>query len=312
MTKLPTIPFFALFFFLLTGTGCHREKGRGNSDHYLLQLHGYEGSRPSMVHLPESLEEISGIVYYPKDSSIICLNDNEGVIYKFPLFKRHILQRWPFSTGEDFEEIVLHDSSFYTVQSNGSITKLKATPTGFVKSVYKSQNTVKLKEFEAAVYDTVSQSLLLICKDCEDDPHDVTSVWAYDALTDSMLPQPAFIIDQKAIERLIGKVIEKFKPSAAAVHPITGDYYLISAINDLLVVINRSGQVKGASAIDKDLFKQPEGLAFMPNGDLLISNESADVGRATILLYKYIPDQASKELTSDQNQLNSKSVSNER
>jgi hypothetical protein len=104
-----------------------------------------------------------------------------------------------------------------------------------------------------------------------------------------MLPQPVFTIDQTSIERIIGKVIEKFKPSAAAVHPITGDYYLISAINDLLVVIDRAGVVKGACAIDKYLFKQPEGLAFMPNGNLLISNEFAELGRATIILYEYKP-----------------------
>jgi hypothetical protein len=131
--------------------------------------------------------------------------------------------------------------------------------------------------------------LLLICKDCEDDPMDITSVWGYDLQKDSILPDPVFRIDQTAIERILGKTIEKFKPSAAGVHPITGEYYLISAINDLIVVIDRVGQVKAACAIDKYLFKQPEGLSFMPNGDMLISNEFADAGRATILIYPYQP-----------------------
>jgi hypothetical protein len=262
----------------------------GNIDSKYVRLPGYEHSNPSIVYLPETLEEISGIIYYPKDSSIICINDNEGVLYKFPLYTRASLQKWPFSNGEDFEEIVLHDSTFFAVQGNGNITKLIATANGFVQSIYKSQTNIKLREFEAVVYDTVNHLLLLICKDCEDDSTNITSVWGYDTGKDSMLSKPVFTIDHNSIEQVLGQAIEKFKPSAAAVHPVTGDYYLVSAINDLLVVTDRSGKVKAASVIDKVLFKQPEGLSFKPNGDMLISNEFADLGRATILLYKYEHD----------------------
>ena len=283
-----TILILAGFYLTACNSSATGDAGN-NSNSKLVRLRGYEHFSPSIVYLPETLSEISGIIYYPKDSSIICINDNEGVLYKFPLYKRKELQNWPFSSGVDFEEIVLHDSTFFAIQSNGSITKLRATTEGLVKNVYPSPTDIKLREFEAVIYDTASHLLLLVCKDCEDDSTNMTSVWGYQIDNESMLPKPAFKIYHKSIEQILGHRIEKFKPSAAGVHPITGDYYLISAINDLLVVIDRLGRVKGACVIDKVLFKQPEGLCFMPNGDMLISNEFADRGRATILLYKYEP-----------------------
>jgi hypothetical protein len=86
---------------------------------------------------------------------------------------------------------------------------------------------------------------------------------------------------------MLGQKSLKFKPSAAAIHPITGELYIISAINDLLVITDRQGEPKIAYEIDGKLFKQPEGIAFTPDGDLIISNEAADRGVANLLLFKY-------------------------
>jgi hypothetical protein len=114
-------------------------------------------------------------------------------------------------------------------------------------------------------------------------------VWGVDFVKKKMLPQPVFVIDQLEIEKFVGKELSKFKPSAAGVHPITGDFYYVSAINNLIIVTDRNGKLKDASALDKNLFKQPEGISFMRDGTLLISNEFADIGTATILIYPYKP-----------------------
>jgi hypothetical protein len=137
------------------------------------------------------------------------------------------------------------------------------------------------------IYDSTRQLLLVVCKDCQDDPKDTTSVYGVDFESKTMSPSPAFVIDHLQIEKLVGKKISKFKPSGAGVHPITGDFYFVSAINDLLVVTDSNGHVKEATALDRAIFKQPEGLAFKPDGTLLIANEFANVGTATIILYEY-------------------------
>jgi hypothetical protein len=54
-----------------------------------------------------------------------------------------------------------------------------------------------------------------------------------------------------------------------------------------LVVADRNGNPEKVYKINPKLYKQPEGLTFTPEGDLLISNESADIGAANILIFKY-------------------------
>ena len=79
----------------------------------------------------------------------------------------------------------------------------------------------------------------------------------------------------------------RFKPSAAAIHPLTGRLFIISAINKVLVVADPNGNPEKIYKINPRLYKQPEGITFTPEGHLLISNESKDIGAANILIFKY-------------------------
>lgn len=261
---------------------------KNNNPYKYIRLSGYEDSNPSIVYLPETISQVSGFVYYPKDSSIFCIDDNIGELYKFPLYKKKVLQKWPFSRETDHEALVLFDSTFYALISNGTIEALRFKSDGTMQTdKYTSSTKIDFREFEGMVYDSTRKLFLLACKDCEDDSTETTSVYGVDFTTKKMLPKPVFIIDHLQIEKLVGKKISKFKPSAMGIHPITGNFYYVSAINNLLVVTDRNGAVKEASALNKVIFKQPEGISFMPNGNLLVSNEFAEVGSATILLYEY-------------------------
>ena len=273
----------ASFLFL----GCKRDTIADDLDHTVLELSGYKYSRPSIVYLPEALAQISGLIFYPKDSSILCIEDDRGAVYKFPLFKHKTFRDWAFSAESDFEEIVLHSGIFYALKSNGDITRFYFSSTGAVVAEKFTSLAKESREFESMMYDTTRNILLLTCKDCKDDLKNNTSVWGVDFTRKVMLPAPVFIIQHAQIEAMVGQKISKFKPSSSAIHPLTGDYYFVSAINNLVVVTNREGTVKEVAVTSKKYFKQPEGIAFMPNGDLLVSNEFAERGRATILLYPY-------------------------
>jgi hypothetical protein len=273
----------------LLAAGCRDEA----TTYKYIQLSGYAQSNPSIVYLPSTISQLSGIVYYAKDESIFCIDDNEGMLYKFPLYKRKILQNWPFSSKTDFEELVLHDSTFYALKSNGDVTAFSFRKDTAIIDTFTTGTNIKVREFEAMLFDTVRNQLLLVCKDCEDDPKNTTSVWGLDFGSKKLSDSPVFVIQGAQIEKLFGKKLTKFKPSAAAVHPLTGDFYYVSAINDILLVTDRNGVVKEATALDKVLFKQPEGLSFMPNGTLLVSNEFGDTGTATILLYPYNKNKSS-------------------
>jgi uncharacterized protein YjiK len=86
---------------------------------------------------------------------------------------------------------------------------------------------------------------------------------------------------------MIGEEKIKFKPSAAAINPVTDELFIISSVNKLLVIADRKGNPKQTYPINAGLFKQPEGITFTPEGDLIISNESADRGVANLLFFKY-------------------------
>jgi hypothetical protein len=76
----------------------------------------------------------------------------------------------------------------------------------------------------------------------------------------------------------------KFLPSAIALHPITKDLYLISAVDHLLFVFE-DGSLKHIEKLDHKIFNQPEGITFLKNGDMLISNEGQT---ATLLRFNYL------------------------
>jgi uncharacterized protein YjiK len=81
-----------------------------------------------------------------------------------------------------------------------------------------------------------------------------------------------------------GKV--EFKPSAAAIHPIEKNVYILSSAGQLLVVTDRKGKVQSAYRLNPNFYPQAEGIAFAENGDMYISNE-AKLGKPTLLRLPY-------------------------
>ena len=83
----------------------------------------YDLDNPVKIKLPGSLDEISGIVFYPKDSSLFAIKDEAGILYKIFLTKKNMVAEWRFDKKKDFEDLVVHDSIFYVLISNGDIEK---------------------------------------------------------------------------------------------------------------------------------------------------------------------------------------------
>ena len=79
---------------------------------------------PFRIKLDDPLAEISGISFYPKDSSVFAISDENGNLYKIHLNRKIKIVRWKFDKTHDFEEWFLHDSSFYILESNGNIQTL--------------------------------------------------------------------------------------------------------------------------------------------------------------------------------------------
>lgn len=258
--------------------GCGPEKKTSESPK------GYDFNNPIKVTMPSGLNEISGISYYAKDSSVFAEIDEDGILFKIALNGSNKMQQWRYDKKHDFEDIVMHDSSFYILQSNGDIetVKYKGDSLVHVKCKFPDADK-KSNEFETLYYDN-DLGLIMLCKNCEEDKKKV--VTAFVCKPDSSVYNVTYQMDIKKIAKKTGDDKIHFKPSAAAINPVTNDLYILASVNKLLVVADRSGKVKDVYTLDPTTFNQPEGITFTPWGEMLISNEKGDEDAATILIFK--------------------------
>jgi len=259
-------------------TGC------GNKGEKYISPAGYNFKTPHQYKLPLELDEISGVAFYAKDSSIFAINDEKGWLYKVKAGNQLDIRRWKFSSGADFEDLVLLDSSFYVLQSNGNIIKISVHNDGNLVTHEYPFKFGEGNEFEILYYDDSLNKMVLICKDCESDKKKSLTTFTFDPLTGNF-SDSSFTINVQQIAAAQNEEKLKFKPSAAAINPKDGLLYIISSVNKLLVVADRKGAVKKVYPIDPGLFKQPEGISFTPSGTLIISNEAGGVGVADILIF---------------------------
>lgn len=271
---------FALFFLLKF----HDYKGCGPEHEKSTSPPLYNLNDPNKFDLPSGLDEISGISYYPKDSSLFAEIDEDGLLFKISLTGTGKIQQWRFDRKHDFEDIVLHDSTFYFLISNGDIVSVKFRGDSLVRYKSKFPGADKANnEFETLYYDD-SLGLVMLCKKCEDDEKKMVTAFAYHP--DSSTYTPVYQIDVKQITDKLKENKLYLKPSAAAINPLTNELYILASVNKLLVVADRKGNVKNVYTLDPATFNQPEGITFTPSGELIISNEKGDMDAATLLIFK--------------------------
>jgi hypothetical protein len=246
---------------------------------------GYDLDHPMYIDLPTALNEISGLWYYAKDTSLFAIVDEDGFLYKiFPKHPDHIL-RWKFAGHGDYEDLTVVGNTFYILRSDGVLFATTIVSGDSIESV-KYTPPEEGNEYESIYYDDSLRLLVMVCKDCNEDKKKSLSTLGFNPETKQFVPGP-FGIYAKAIASIIGQKSIKFKPSAATLNPFTGKLIILSAVNDLLVMATRDGSVLQAYPLDPKIYKQPEGVAIGADRTLYISNESHKIGSANILVMPY-------------------------
>jgi hypothetical protein len=171
--------------------------------------------------------------------------------------------------------------------SNGDIEALKfgEGDTIHTNKFYFPKASKQSNEFESLYYDDSLKQLVLVCKNCEGDAKKRVSAMGYDIATGAFIPL-VYEIDVQPIAEKLGVNKFKFRPSAAAINPVTNELYILASLNHLIVVTDRQGKFKSLYQLDPALYNQPEGLAFTPSGDMIICNEANEIGLADILIIK--------------------------
>jgi len=246
----------------------------------------YDLASPKVIKLPAELDEISGIAYYPKDTSVFAIIDEAGFLFKIPIKNPTAFRKWEYDKKRDFEDVVLIDSTFYVLVSNGNIEMIR-----FINDKIHtersdfSDSTKAATEFEAMYMENDSGNLIILCKSCDSDPKKSFSSFAYNFRDSAKTYSRYLTFDMSSLAQE-SNMDKRLKASAAAINPITNDLYIISSVHKLLVITDRNGIFKNAIKLDPAFYKQPEGIAFTPEGDLIISNEFGEEGFGNLLILK--------------------------
>ena len=256
--------------------------------------------------LPGKLTEVSGMDWI-SESEVVMVQDEKGTLYLSDIQKEEVFKKIEFGKDGDYEGIEMVGDDVWVLRSDGKLYQIK-------NRGKKKQDVEKFKTFlgpendaEGLGYDKAGNRLLIACKGSPGMAPELKgkkAIYAFSLKNQVLMSTPAYVIGEELVrdwakikgnDRLLDKFMphfdgsgEKiFQPSGVAIHPRTGHIYVISAVGKLLVVLDRkSGRLLTIQELtDKD-FKQPEGITFLPDGTLLISNEGRK-GKGNILSFVY-------------------------
>jgi hypothetical protein len=263
----------------------------------------YDLERPDIrLSLPIALKEISDVAVLSQ-TEVACVQDERGIVYVYDIKSKRITDEVRFAPKGDYEGLAIVGSKFYVLRSDGllyELSSLKQHP-----AVQTHELHLPFNESEGLCSDARHDRLLIAPKSYErtGEGKDTRPIYAFDLRKNSPAAEPAFELSVREIRhfakhhdmpvpRRIKRdgesmhTVLRFMPSAIAVHPVTGDVFILSSVDHVLVSCTQNGGITGYALLDASLFRQPEGIAFFPNGDMLIANEAAGK-EPTLMLFRW-------------------------
>jgi uncharacterized protein YjiK len=236
--------------------------------------------------LPAMLAEVSGLAV-KGDGRLLAHGDERGVVYELD-YRRGVLVR-QFMLGDkpimdDFEGITIANGVAYLVTSKGDVYEFREGGDG--AKVDFRRHDLKLGkecEFEGVAYDPALNSLLLACKNVEEQHGDVVLIyrWKLDASGDGRLTS----LSVPLATAIGSNEWKQLRPSDITVDPATGNYVLISSQDMALLELTPAGAVVSSRPLPSG-HHQPEGVAITDDRALIVSDEAGDQ-RPLITVYRW-------------------------
>jgi len=249
----------------------------------------FDQNNSTAVKLNYQLKEISVIAFSEK-GNLFAHNDEIGIVYQIDAYSGKIIKA--FQLGKlvletDFEDLAIANNKFYLITSNGKLYEFiegNDDDKVYFKEIdldFPSKN-----EIEGLCYDVTTNALIIACKNSSGKNYkDQRPIYTFNLSTNKLDINPRFLISLIELNNKFG--IKDFFPSAIALEPKTGNFFILSSKGKPAIVeIDSVGTIVDANTLSKKAHPQPEGLAFNNNGDMIISDE-ADGNFATLTIYKY-------------------------
>jgi len=250
----------------------------------------YDLENPVKYNMPQNLFEISGIVFHNGDpKQVFAIQDEDGDLFYLGLNDKES-KFIKFGGKGDYEDLTIIKNQVIILKSNGElhIFPLSGIDKPEVNDVVKVKDLVPKAEYEGLAADEKAGKVYILTKGSKaDDKNKATSIYAFDFGSDNSLkPSGEFNLPFSEIEELSGEKKVKFKPSALAKNPATGEWYILSSVNKMLVVTDADFKIKSTYSLKGGNFNQPEGIAFDKDNNLYISNEGGTLAAGDILQFK--------------------------
>ncbi len=245
--------------------------------------------------LPASLLEISGLGYID-ENRLGCVQDEQGIIYIFNTSDGKIEREINFGDAGDHEGIEIINDDAWVLKSNGTLVEVKNYLREGVKTVQEYPTLLSIhNDTEGLAYDPAGGRLLIACKESPylrgESSGDSKAVYIFDLTKKILDEKPFMMIRNDSVihfKSLIAGSIDKhetgsgkkpkkekapFKPSGIAVHPLTGDVYLLASVGNMLLVFSRTATLNAIVELDPVKLPKPEGICFGPDGTMFIASE---------------------------------------
>jgi uncharacterized protein YjiK len=244
--------------------------------------------------LPAQLTEVSGLTDMMDEHFVGCLQDEEAVLYVVDLRDGKVKQRFPFGPPGDMEGLTRVGDAFFALRSDGLIYELKRKGDRYV-TTDSFQLELEHDNIEGLAYDERMGRVLVAPKDItkgDKAVRDKREVFAFDKTTHALLPSPVLTFSVSEVMRQAaakgvklptrttpkGREVPalKFRMASVAVHPKSDHYYILSAADHTLLVLDRKGGFVDLHVLDASLLPKPEGITFLANGDMILTSEGKD------------------------------------
>ncbi|WP_316737660.1 SdiA-regulated domain-containing protein [Pedobacter aquatilis] len=248
----------------------------------------YDLSKPIKHNMPQSLFEISGIVFNNSDpKQVYAIQDEDGDLFYLGLDDKEA-KFTKFGGKGDYEDLAIFKNQFIILKSNGELhifpqTEINKPEAANVKKV---KDLLPKAEYEGLAAD--DNKIYVLTKNSKaDDKNKATSIYAFSMSEDGTLKTDGeFSLSYKEISNLSDAKKMNFKPSALAKNKSTNEWYILSSVNKMILITDADFKIKNTVSLKGSNFNQPEGIAFDKNNTLYISNEGGTLSAGNILEFK--------------------------
>ncbi|MBN1181294.1 MAG: SdiA-regulated domain-containing protein [Bacteroidales bacterium] len=278
---------------------------RSQSDKY----QKYDINNPvQKIVLPDVLNEISGLVYLDSNR-FACVQDEVGKIFIYSMQYNAVVSSLEFSDNGDYEGITKAGDALYIIRSDGVLNEVINYQNPFLEENAYTLN-VPSTNCEGICFDKGGHRLLIVSKSPTGNKENKESrgkreIYAFELASRELNDEPAFEVSFAEIESFMrrknitlppkvqkdGDVKERkvrLRSSDIAIHPMTGDIYILAAVEYVLYVFTKVGAIKDVYVLNQDIYPKAEGITFNPSGELYITNESEDNNPPTLLVINYL------------------------